>query len=200
MFQTEPENGRGYQRATRSERSSIWTFAAFSLTEPHWNRLRASRFLRHRSPTLFSTKVAVSGRNWQIFSQFAKTHITLQCSEHRFENLRNYRARRFADREPAGRNLLRNFFEHLKGRCCLISLVKAIRVRVRCLANSLVVPGPDHLFTDERQAGCLWAFNVGVPFCGTLRSLLKLKSALLIPVSKIKTSPNCPSGYLATQR
>jgi hypothetical protein len=34
----------------------------------------------------------------------------------------------------------------------------------------LVVPGPDHLFTDERQAGCLRAFNVGVPFCGALRS------------------------------
>ena len=86
MFRTEPENGRGYQRAARSERSSIWTFAAFSLTEPHWNRLRASRFLRHRSPTLLSTKVVVSGRNWQVFTQFSKTHITVQCSEDRFEN------------------------------------------------------------------------------------------------------------------
>jgi hypothetical protein len=46
---------------------------------------------------------------------------------------------------------------------------------VRCLANSLVVPGPDHLFTDERQAGCLRAFNVGVPFCGALRSPSKIE-------------------------
>src|ERR1700675_2129173 len=58
MFRTEPENGRRCQRAERSERISIWTFAAFSLTEPHWDRLPASRFLRHRSPALFSTKVA----------------------------------------------------------------------------------------------------------------------------------------------
>ena len=34
MFQTEPENGRRYQRAERSERISIWTFASFSLTNP----------------------------------------------------------------------------------------------------------------------------------------------------------------------
>jgi hypothetical protein len=39
----------------------------------------------------------------------------------------------------------------------------------------LVVPGPDHLSTDERQAGCLRAFNVGVPFCGALRSPSKIE-------------------------
>ena len=44
------------------------------------------------------------------------------------------------------RNLGLKFFELLEGLRCLTSLVKAIRVRVQCLANSLVVPDPDHLF------------------------------------------------------
>jgi hypothetical protein len=40
-----------------------------------------------------------------------------------------------------------------------MSLVKAIRVRVRCLANSLVVPDPDH-FPEiapfpKRESACL---------------------------------------------
>jgi hypothetical protein len=40
-------------------------------------------------------------------------------------------------------------FERRGNSPCLISLVKAIRVRVQSLSNSLVVRGPDHFFNNK---------------------------------------------------
>ena len=42
-------------------------------------------------------------------------------------------------------------FERQGNPCCLISLVKAIRVRVQSLANSLVVRNPDHFFKPDKH-------------------------------------------------
>jgi len=54
------------------------TFAAFSLTEPHWNRLRASRFLRHRSPTLLARRSRYPGEIGRFFLNSRKR--TSRCS------------------------------------------------------------------------------------------------------------------------
>jgi hypothetical protein len=129
-FLTGPGNGRGYQKATRSGRSSVWAFAAFSLTKRRWARPRECCFLGHRSRILYSTNAVRIGTAQITCTRSHVTPTMLLNSAH----------------ASGSRNLGVKFFELLEGLRCLTPLVKAIRVRVRCLASSLVVPDPDHLF------------------------------------------------------
>ena len=70
-------------------------------------------------------------------------------------NLDDNQVQKFTTGRGLDRSTSHSLFERQWNSFCLISLVKAIRVRVQSLANSLVVRNPDHFFMQVRNGNVI---------------------------------------------